>query len=100
MCAHIKKEVISEETTSCAQDETRTHTILRPLPPQSSVYTNFTTCASRQRRLNTIRDKLLCNFLRGKPRRLFAHMNLRRAFALQSDYRFTSSPPDFISKTD
>ena len=31
----------------CAQDETRTHTILRPLPPQSSVYTNFTTCASR-----------------------------------------------------
>ena len=31
--------------SSCAQDETRTHTILRPLPPQSSVYTNFTTCA-------------------------------------------------------
>ena len=30
---------------SCAQDETRTHTLLRPLPPQSSVYTNFTTCA-------------------------------------------------------
>ena len=30
----------------CAQDETRTHTILRPLPPQSSVYTNFTTCAT------------------------------------------------------
>ena len=30
---------------SCAQDETRTHTVLRPLPPQSSVYTNFTTCA-------------------------------------------------------
>ena len=29
----------------CAQDETRTHTALRPLPPQSSVYTNFTTCA-------------------------------------------------------
>ena len=29
----------------CAQDETRTHTVLRPLPPQSSVYTNFTTCA-------------------------------------------------------
>ena len=28
-----------------AQDETRTHTALRPLPPQSSVYTNFTTCA-------------------------------------------------------
>ena len=32
----------------CAQDETRTHTILRPLPPQSSVYTNFTTCAASQ----------------------------------------------------
>ena len=32
-------------TFLCAQDETRTHTILRPLPPQSSVYTNFTTCA-------------------------------------------------------
>ncbi len=31
----------------CAQDETRTHTALRPLPPQSSVYTNFTTCARR-----------------------------------------------------
>ena len=30
---------------NCAQDETRTHTVLRPLPPQSSVYTNFTTCA-------------------------------------------------------
>ena len=29
----------------CAQDETRTHTALQPLPPQSSVYTNFTTCA-------------------------------------------------------
>jgi hypothetical protein len=25
------------------QDETRTHTGLLPLPPQSSVYTNFTT---------------------------------------------------------
>ena len=35
----------------CAQDETRTHTVLRPLPPQSSVYTNFTTCAL-----------LLCNY--------------------------------------
>ena len=32
----------------CAQDETRTHTALRPLPPQSSVYTNFTTCARRK----------------------------------------------------
>ncbi len=32
---------------NCAQDETRTHTVLRPLPPQSSVYTNFTTCARR-----------------------------------------------------
>ena len=30
----------------CAQDETRTHTALLPLPPQSSVYTNFTTCAT------------------------------------------------------
>ena len=29
----------------CAQNETRTHTALRPLSPQSSVYTNFTTCA-------------------------------------------------------
>lgn len=29
----------------CAHDETRTHTGLLPLPPQSSVYTNFTTCA-------------------------------------------------------
>ena len=29
-----------------AQDETRTHTTLLPLPPQSSVYTNFTTCAA------------------------------------------------------
>ncbi len=43
-----KKEDCSEEQSSlfCAQDETRTHTVLRPLPPQSSVYTNFTTCAS------------------------------------------------------
>ena len=32
--------------TYCAQDETRTHTRLPPLPPQSSVYTNFTTWAS------------------------------------------------------
>ena len=36
-----------------AQDETRTHTILRPLPPQSSVYTNFTTCACAQNRTRT-----------------------------------------------
>ena len=28
-----------------AQNETRTHTPLPALPPQSSVYTNFTTCA-------------------------------------------------------
>ncbi len=28
-----------------AQDEIRTHTPLPALPPQSSVYTNFTTCA-------------------------------------------------------
>ena len=45
---NTKKEMISEETTSCAQDETRTHTTLLSLPPQSSVYTNFTTCASSQ----------------------------------------------------
>ena len=36
---HLPKKML------CAQDETRTHTVLRPLPPQSSVYTNFTTCA-------------------------------------------------------
>ena len=29
----------------CAQDKTRTCTAERPLPPQSSVYTNFTTWA-------------------------------------------------------
>ncbi len=29
----------------CAQDKTRTCTALRPLPPQSSVSTNFTTWA-------------------------------------------------------
>ena len=39
-----KKSPIFNRALS-AQDETRTHTILRPLPPQSSVYTNFTTCA-------------------------------------------------------
>ena len=33
-------------TSLRAQDETRTHTTLQSLPPQSSVYTNFTTCAS------------------------------------------------------
>ena len=38
-----------------AQDETRTHTILRPLPPQSSVYTNFTTCASR-----SAKEQIVC----------------------------------------
>ena len=38
---HLPKKML------CAQDETRTHTVLRPLPPQSSVYTNFTTCARR-----------------------------------------------------
>ena len=36
---------MSGSSVLSAQDETRTHTILRPLPPQSSVYTNFTTCA-------------------------------------------------------
>ena len=40
-----KKTEESKASFRCAQDETRTHTILRPLPPQSSVYTNFTTCA-------------------------------------------------------
>ena len=29
----------------CTEDETRTHTAERPLPPQSSVSTNFTTSA-------------------------------------------------------
>ena len=32
-----------------AQDETRTHTPEPALPPQSSVYTNFTTCAKKLR---------------------------------------------------
>ena len=40
-----KKEHLRKKMLLSAQDETRTHTILRPLPPQSSVYTNFTTCA-------------------------------------------------------
>ena len=40
-----KSDIILRLHHFCAQDETRTHTILRPLPPQSSVYTNFTTCA-------------------------------------------------------
>ena len=42
-----KKRQIPKNLSHRAQDETRTHTILRPLPPQSSVDTNFTTCASR-----------------------------------------------------
>ena len=41
----IKKRHPHTKMSQSAQDETRTHTILRPLPPQSSVYTNFTTCA-------------------------------------------------------
>ena len=41
----IKKRHPLTKMSQSAQDETRTHTILRPLPPQSSVYTNFTTCA-------------------------------------------------------
>ena len=41
----IKKRHLPKKMSQSAQDETRTHTILRPLPPQSSVYTNFTTCA-------------------------------------------------------
>ena len=40
-----KSDIILRLHHFCAQDETRTHTILRPLPPQRSVYTNFTTCA-------------------------------------------------------
>ena len=44
----------------CAQDETRTHTVLRPLPPQSSVYTNFTTCARR----NTLGNGLIVRVAR------------------------------------
>ena len=40
----------------CAQDETRTHTALRPLPPQSSVYTNFTTCAGTIKKMSGKRD--------------------------------------------
>ena len=43
----LKKRQIPKNLSHRAQDETRTHTILRPLPPQSSVYTNFTTCARR-----------------------------------------------------
>ena len=41
----VKKRQAPKNLSHRAQDETRTHTILRPLPPQSSVYTNFTTCA-------------------------------------------------------
>ena len=44
----IKKRHLPKKMSHCAQDETRTHTILRPLPPQSSVYTNFTTCADKR----------------------------------------------------
>ena len=43
----------------CAQDETRTHTTLLPLPPQSSVYTNFTTCARTSVRFYT--DSNVCD---------------------------------------
>ena len=43
-----------------AQDETRTHTALRPLPPQSSVYTNFTTCACLKARLTTTEPPTIC----------------------------------------
>ena len=44
----ISPSVLVKNRKKCAQDETRTHTVLRPLPPQSSVYTNFTTCASSE----------------------------------------------------
>ena len=50
----IKKESKICFDAFCAQDETRTHTTQRPLPPQSSVYTNFTTCARRNALLNEI----------------------------------------------
>ena len=43
----ISPRRMNDALKDCAQDETRTHTVLRPLPPQSSVYTNFTTCARR-----------------------------------------------------
>ena len=43
--AHKALVIFFLSRKKCAQDETRTHTVLRPLPPQSSVYTNFTTCA-------------------------------------------------------
>ena len=37
---------LSSDAVSGAQDKTRTCTAERPLPPQSSVYTNFTTAAT------------------------------------------------------
>ena len=59
----------------CAQDETRTHTVLRPLPPQSSVYTNFTTCAS---------SELACN-----NEMRFAHLGCRHSSSkIESNFRF------------
>ena len=44
-----KRQLIDHQLSfsfSCAQDKTRTCTAFRPLPPQSSVYTNFTTWAN------------------------------------------------------
>lgn len=37
----------SFKRTWCAQDRTRTYTAAKPLVPETSVYTNFTTWASR-----------------------------------------------------
>ena len=67
-----KKRHFLRKVPLSAQDETRTHTILRPLPPQSRVYTNFTTCASREARLNMIRNYV-------------AHVNFRRLLALPTN---------------
>ncbi|GEM_PF-2244344 len=39
-----KKSLMNKAFNYCTHDETRTHTDLRPLPPQSSMSTNSTTC--------------------------------------------------------
>ncbi len=44
----IQKNKKGEKNRISAQDKTRTCTAFRPLPPQSSVYTNFTTWAKIQ----------------------------------------------------
>ena len=41
----------------CAQDETRTHTILRPLPPQSSVIWAHTQNEQKKRAENETRTR-------------------------------------------